>query len=86
MQSFVSHSGGTAPAPRLKGHEPDAGRSQHRSLTDQPYSYRTVVGVTTCVCQPREEAAASCFYRLLSSPTAFLLSRVPTYMLRPMHR
>jgi AhpD family alkylhydroperoxidase len=86
VESFVSHRGGTAPAPHLTGHEPDAGRSRHRSLTDQPYSYRTVVGVTPCVCQPREEAAASCFYRLLSSPTAFLLSRVPTYMLRPMHR
>jgi hypothetical protein len=70
VESSMSHNGGTAPTPQLKGHELDAGRSRHQSLTDQPYSYRTVVGVTACVCQPYDEAAA----------------KSATYMLRPMHR
>ena len=70
MESSVSHNRGTAPTPQRKGHELDAGRSRHQSLMDQPYSYRTVVGVTACVCQPCDEAAA----------------KSATYMLRPMHR
>src|SRR6266581_4516646 len=66
-------------------------------MTDQPYSYRTTVRITTCVRQPHEEAAAYCFSCPLSSPclafvccfkqpvpTTLPLSRIPPYMLQPM--